>query len=302
MGIIGTGELSKSLMPGVRDWVGHMYNRLPPEYTEIYEVLRSNRNFEEDVNINGIGMASVVPEGTDVSYGDASQGPTQRYVHLDYGRGFIITRNAINDNLYPEVARSFSESLGVGLKATIETVAANVLNRANNSNYTGYDGVELSSALHLYTKGGTYSNELSAATPLSEVGLEQACIDIGGFKDDAGIPMSAMAMKAILPRQLEFEIQRILKSELKNDTAENAINVLRSGRYLPQGYSINHYLTSASKWFIMTNVPKGLRHYLREDLNISNDTVFDSDNMKFKIHWRGSFSWTDPRGIFCNGE
>lgn len=302
MAEINTGAISKALMPGVRTWFGNMYNRYPDEYSKIFDIKMSNKAFEEDVNIHGIGMGAVIPQGEDVEYDTMSQGPVQRYIHVKYGRGFIVTEEAIEDNQYPEIARFMSESLGFGMKQLKETVHANILNRANNSSYTGFDGVELSSAVHKLTKGGTYSNELSVASVLSEASLEQALIDIGGFLDDAGMKLQAQGVRLILPRQLEFEAQRILKSELKNDTAENAINVLKSGRYLPGGCEVNHYLNSATKWFVKTNVPNGLVSFERRGLKIENDTVFDSGNLKYKATERFSCGWTDPRGMFFNGE
>jgi len=302
MAVINAGAISQALMPGIREWFGNMYNRYPEEYSKIFETKKSLKNFESDVNMHGFGMGAVIPEGAGVTYDTMSQGPTKRYVHVEYGRGFIVTRVAMEDNLYPEVARSMSEMMGHGMKQLKETVGANILNRANNSAYVGFDGIELSSAVHKLTKGGTYSNELAVASALSEAALEQALIDIGGFVDDAGLKLQAQGVQLIIPRQLEFEAQRILKSVLKNDTAENAINVLREGRYLPSGFTVNHYLASASKWFIKTNCPKGLMHFDRRPLEIKNDTDFDSENMKFKMTERYSFGWTDPRGLFCNGE
>jgi len=302
MAEINTGAISKALMPGVREWFGNMYNRYPDQYVKIFDTKKSMKNFEEEVNLHGFGMGAVIPEGMGVTYDTMSQGPVKRYVHVEYGRGFIVTRVAIEDNQYPEVARSMSEMLGQGMKQLKETIGANILNRANNSSYVGFDGVELSSAAHLLTKGGTFSNELAVASNLSEASLEQALIDIGGFVDDASLKLQAQGQLLIIPRQLEFEAQRILKSQLKNDTAENAINVLNSGRYLPQGFTVNHFLSSSSKWFVKTNVPKGLTHYERRALEIKNDTDFDSENMKFKMTERYAFGWTDPRGIFCNGE
>lgn len=302
MSEINTGAISKSLMPGVRQWFGDMYNRYPDEYIKIFDVKKSMKNFEEDVNINGFEMGAVIPEGGDVTYTAMSQGGVQRYKHVKYGKGFILTEEAIDDNQYFSLAQACAEKMGHGMKQLKENVHANVLNRANNSSYTGFDAVELSSAVHLLTKGGTYSNELATASNLNEAALEQALIDIGGFVDDAGLKMQAQGVMLIIPRQLEFEAQRILDSELKNDTAENAINVLKSGRYLPQGYTINHFLSSSSKWFIKTNVPHGLTSFERKALEIKNDTVFDSNNIKYKFTERYSCGWTDPRGMFFNGE
>lgn len=289
-------------MPGVEHFVGFGYKRLPEEFSQFFDTRSSDKNFEEGVMQYGFGLAAVLPEGTAVTYDVAGQAGVQRYPMIKYGRGFMITEEAIADNQYQAQIPQLAMSLGDGLRQVIENTAANILNRANSSSYTGVDGIELSSAVHVKGKGGTYSNELATASPLSELSLEQACIDIGGFEDEAGLKISSMGMKLIIPRQLEFETQRILKSELKNDTAENALNILKSGRYLPQGFCLNHYLSSASKWFVKTNVMNGLTHFAREAMSIKNDTVFDSGNLKYMVKRRDAFGWTDPRGIFCNGE
>ncbi len=302
-GIINTGSISKALMPGVREWIGNMYNRYPEEYSKIFETKMSMKNFEEDVFLDGFGYGAVIPEGTGVTYDSMKQIGVQRSIHVEYGRGFIVTRNQIEDNQYQQVARSMSESLAQGMKQLKENVAANVaMNRANNSSYVGWDGVELASSLHLGGKGGTYANELAVAASLSELSLEQALIDIGGFTDLAGMKIQAQGMKLFIPRQLDFEAQRILKSELKNDTAENALNILKSGRYLPGGSEVNHFFSSASKWMIVTNVPNGLLHYQRRALELKNDTDFDSENLKYKMTERYCFNWSDPKGSFYNGE
>ncbi len=295
---INTGALAKALRPGVDTWFGNMYNRFAPEYSEIFDMDKSNMNFEEDVNVHGFGLGVVKPEGEAVSYDTMQQGFLKRYVHIVYALGFIITREAIEDNLYMKLAKSNSEALAESMRQVKETVAANVLNRAFNSSYVGADGLELCSTAHLLSKGGTFSNELATAADLSEASLEQALIDIAGFVDDASLKMQARGRKLIVPRQLEFEAQRILQSEYQNDTANNAVNVLMKGRYLPEGMCINHYLTDEDAWFIKTDVPHGMRHFERRALMIDNDTEFDTDNMKFKASERYSFGWTDPRGIF----
>lgn len=298
MAIINTGALAKALRPGVNTWFGNMYNRYPDEFPAIFDKETSNMNFEEDVNVHGFGLGVVKPEGTAVSYDSMQQGFIKRYIHIVYGLGFIITREAIEDNLYMKMAKAQTESLAHSMKQVKETVAANVLNRAFNNAYVGADGLELCSTAHLLSKGGTYQNTLTTAADLSEASLEQALIDIGGFVDDAGLKMQARGQKLILPRQLEFEAQRILKSTLQSDSANNNINVLLSGRYIPGGCAVNHYLTDADAWFIKTDAPNGLRHFERRALQIDNDTEFDSDNMKFKATERYSFGWTDPRGIY----
>lgn len=296
--MINTGSLASALRPGVHQWFGAMYNRYPDEYAQIFDKEISNMNYEIDVNLHGFGLGVVKPEGENISYDTMQQGFKKTYYHIVYGLGFIITREAIEDNLYMKMAKMQAEALAVSMKQVKETVAANVLNRAFNSSYAGADGIELCSSVHLLSGGGTYANELATPSDLSEAALEQALIDIGGFVDDRSLKMQAQGMKLIVPRQLEFEAQRILNSEMQNDTANNAVNVLKSGRYLPAGHIVNHYLTDADAWFIKTNVPHGLMHFERRALQIDNDTDFDSDNMKFKATERYSFGFTDPRGIF----
>ena len=298
MAIINTGSLAKALWPGVNKWFGHGYDEHSMEYKEIFKETRSDKNFEEDVNSYGLGLAVVKPEGENVSYDSMAQGFLKRYVHSTVALGFIVTREQIEDNQYMELAEQRSKSLAFSMRQTKENVAANVLNRAFNSSYTGADGVELCSTAHLLSKGGTFKNELSTAADLSEASLEQACIDIMDHKDDAGLRISVMPRKLIIPKELCFEAERILKSSLQNDTANNALNALKSKGVLPEGYAVNHYLTDSDAFFLLTNAPDGMKHFQRRDVAIDNDTDFDSENMKFKASERYVFGWTDPRGIF----
>ena len=295
---INTGAIAKALRPGVNTWFGNMYARYPDEHKEIFDSESSSMNFEEDVNVHGFGLGVVKPEGEAVTYDTMQQGFLKRYIHIVYALGFIVTREAIEDNLYMKLAKSNSEALALSMKQVKETVAANVLNRAFNNTYTGADGLELCSTAHLLSKGGTFANELATAADLSEASLEQCLIDIAGFVDDANLKMQVKGRKLVIPRQLEFEASRILHSEYQNDTANNAINALYKGRYLPDGFCVNHYLTDTDAFFIKTDCPHGLRHFVRRSLMIDNDTEFDTDNMKFKASERYSFGWTDPRGIF----
>lgn len=298
MAVISTGSLAKALWPGVNAFFGLAYNEHPVEYKEIFKEERSEMNFEEDVNVYGSGLALVKPEGENISYDEMAQGFLKRYTHVTYGLGFILTREMIEDNLYMKLAEQRSKALAFSMRQTKENVAANVLNRAFNSSYTGADGVELCSTAHLKSKGGTFKNELTTAADLSEASLEQCIIDIMDFENDAGLKISAMPRKLIVPTELCFEAERILKSNLQNNTDTNAINALKSKGVLPEGYAVNHYLTDSDAFFVLTNVPEGMKHFQRRDLAIENDTDFDSENMKFKATERYSFGWTDPRGIF----
>lgn len=298
MAIINTGALAKALRPGVNAWFGNAYARYADEYSQIFDIEKSFMNFEEDVNVHGFGLAVAKPEGTTITYDTMQQGWTKRYSHIVYGLGFILTREAIEDNLYMKLAKSQAEAIAISMKQTKETVAANILNRAFSNSYVGADGLELCSTAHLLSKGGTYQNKLTTSADLSEAALEQCMIDIAGFVDDAGLRMQAMAQKLIIAPANQFEAARILKSEFQNDTANNAINALKAGGYLPQGFVVNHYLTDSDAFFLKTNVADGLKHFVRRELSMDNDTDFDSDNMKFKATERYSFGWTDPRGVF----
>ena len=299
MAIIGTGNLPKSLLPGVNAWVGGSYAQYPMEYEQIFKSYNSAKNYEQDVTLGPTGLLQVKPEGQAIHYDDFKQGFVKNYTHVVYASGFIITREEMDDNQYAELAQKRSEMLGRSARITKEQLAANVLNRAFNNTYLGADGLELCSTLHLLEKGGTYQNELTTAADLSEAAIEQACIDIAALKDGANKTIMAQPRKLIVPAALQFEAERILFSALQNDTANNAINALQSKRMLPEGYAVNHFLTDADAWFILTDIPDGLKHFQRDALQVSNDTPeFETENMKFKVRERYVFGWTDPRGIF----
>lgn len=296
--MINTGAISKALRPGVNSWFGLSYNQYPEEWKEIFDMETSIMNFEEDVNVHGFGLAVVKPEGVALSYDTMQQSILQRYIHVTYALGYIISREAIEDNLYVKLAQQRTEALARSMKQTKENIAANILNRAFNSSYTGADALSLCNSAHLLTKGGTMSNVPTVAADLSEAALEQAMIDIGGFVDDASLRMMAKGMKLIVPRQLEFEAERILNSVLRVGSAENDLNAMKSLGKLPGGAVMNHYLTSASAWFIKTDVQNGLKMFQRRALEVENDTDFDTENVKFKSSERYSFGWTDFRGLY----
>ncbi len=297
--MINTGAIAKALRPGVNAWFGLAYNQFPEQWKEIFDmgIAMSGMNFEEDVNVNGLGLASVKPEGTSINYDTMQQGFTKRYVHVTYGQGYIITREAIEDNLYVKLAKQRAESLANGMRQTKENVAANILNRAFTSAYAGADGLELCSASHLLSKGGTFSNLISPGADLSEAALEQMLIQIGGFVDDASLRMQTKGMKLIIPRQLEFEAQRILGNSMRPGTAERDINAMVSLSKLPQGYTLNNYLSDDDAFFIKTDCQNGLKMFQRRALEVKDDSDFDTENVKFKATERYSFGWTDPRSI-----
>jgi len=300
MGVITTGSLAKALWPGVNAFFGTSYKEWPMEYTDLYAVESSGKAFEEDVGISGFGLAVEKTQGSGVMYDEARQAYIQRYVNRTYALGFIITEEAIEDNQYnlAVLGKRDARALAFSMRQTKEILAANGYNRAFNSSYTFGDGKEMCATDHPLFAGGTFANELAVSADLSEASLEQSLIDIGAFVNDRGMKIS------ILPRSLhihpnnQFEAERILKSVLQNDSANNAINALRSTGAFPGGVKMNHYFTDADAWFIRTNCPDGLKYFNRVDTTFKPDNDFDTGNAKFKSRFRCSFGITDPRAIY----
>jgi len=298
MAIVTTGSFTKALWPGVNAWYGKTYNQFSTEYDKIFSTHKSRKAFEEDVGYSGFGLAQIKGEGAGVSYDSMKQGFITRYAHVEYGLGFVITRNAVEDDLYDVVGERKASSLAMSLRQTKETVAANVLNRAFNLSYTGGDGKEMCATDHPNVAGGTWSNELATAADISEAALEQACIDLGKFTNDRGLKIAVKATKLVIPVDLQFEAGKIMKTEYEVGTANNTVNLVRSK--FPAGMVINHYLTDTDAWFIMTDTPHGLKHFERRADDFASDNDFDTDNAKYKATARYSFSWTDPRGIYAS--
>ena len=267
---------------GVYANFGMSYKKYPLEYPMIFETKKSAQAFEEVVSSSGFGLPVVMPEGQSVTYDDAKQGFVSRWTHIQYGLGFIITRNMMNDGI--GIAKSLAKGteLGFSMRTGIETLGANVLNRAFTAAYAGGDGLELCSTLHVNKAGGTYANELSTAADLSETSLEQACIDIAGLTDDRGKQIAIKPLRLIVHRNDDFDAQRILRSELRVDTANNDINALRSMGTIPGGHYVNHFLTDTDAWFIITDCEHGMCHFEREKARMTIDNDFDTDNAKFK--------------------
>lgn len=225
------------------------------------------------------------------------QGFVTRYNHVKYGLGFAITQEMIDDDQYMIVAQKRSKALAFSMRQTKEIVAANVYNRAFNSSYTGGDAKELCATDHPNVAGGTYANELTTAADLSEAALEQAMIDLMAFTNDRGLKIAVMSTGLIIPSALTFEADRILKSPLRTSSDNNDINALKMGGWIPK-VTVNHYLTDSDAWFLLTNVPDGMKYFERKADTFSEDNDFDSDNLKYKAVARYAFGWTDPRGIF----
>ena len=297
--MISVAAYARALMPGVNSWYGMGYNEFPEEWREIFDEYTSEKNFEEDVNTYGMGLATVKPEAGAIQYGNMGQGWITRYQHATYGLGFVITREAIEDNLYKELAEQRSKALGMSIRQTRENVAANILNNAFSSSVTYGDGLSLCNTANLLSKGGTYSNTPTNAVDLSEAALEDALIAIAGFVNDAGLRIAVRAQKLIIPPFAQFEAKRILGNDMRPETANRDINALVKMGMFPQGYVVNHYLTDNNAWFIKTDIMDGLKHFERRPVEITNDTAdFDTENMKFKGTYRDSFGCTDKRAIY----
>ena len=298
MSIISRGSILEALRPGIHAFYGLGYNRYEDEYKSIFDVKTSSLNYERDVNMYGFGMAAVKNEGSSVEYDVLSEAFSYNYVHVPYARAFSITHEAMMDGQYMKIAEVASTAMCKSMRETKETVAANVLNLAFGTTLVYADALQLCSTANLLSGGGTFQNRLTTDADLSEASLEQALIDIGGFVSDRNLKSKVMARKLIIPLNLQFEAARILKSTLRVSSAENDINAIKEGMYVPEGAVVNHYLTDADAWFIKTDVDQGLQHFVREPVKIDMDTEFNTDNLLVKFYERYSFGCTDKRGIF----
>lgn len=296
---ITTGNWAKALWPGVKKWYGQAYDEHGVEYSKLFATSSSRKAFEEDMGTSMFGLAAVKPEGQQVSYDTAQQGFLTRYTHVTYGLGFIITREMVDDDQYDVIGKKRAQGLAFSMRQTKEVVAANVYNRAFNSNYTGGDGVELLSTAHVNVVGANYANETTAAT-LSEAALEDLCIDIMQAKNDRDLNIALIPQTLIINPELVFEADRILNSPLRVGTADNDLNALKNMGKFPGGVVVNHYLTDTNAYFIRTNCPDGMKHYERRADDFTEDNDFDTDNQKYKATGRYSFGWTDPRGLYGN--
>ena len=299
-GLITTASHPKALWPGIKQWWGQVYDEHPVEYTDLFDSDTSGQNYEEDVQLTGFGLAPRKSEGQGVTYDSEIQGFTTRYTHIAYALGYIVTKEELDDNLYEQVSRKRSAALAMSFRQTKENVAANVYNRAFNSSYTGGDGIQLCSTAHVNTSGGTWANRPTVDVDLSEAALEDAVIAIMGLQNDRGLLISVTPQTLIIPRQEVFNAQRILHSSYQTGNANNDINVLKSGNYIPGGFKVNHYLTSPHAWFIRNNIPgkTGLKYFERVGIQFDQDNDFDTMNAKAKGYERYSFGWTDPRAIW----
>lgn len=285
----------EALWPGIKAWFGKMYNEHPAEWSRIFEKDSSDKYQEKVVETTGFGLAPIKTEGSSVAYDTDGQGSSTTLTHVVYALGYVVTREELDDNLYREVSERRAKGLAFSMRQTAEIVHANILNRAFNSSYTGGDGVELCSAAHP-TRAGNQSNLLTAAD-LSETALEDAVKTINQVKNARGLRIAVRPRRLIISTDDEFNAQRILKSELRVGTANNDVNALRVMGSIPEIAS-NHYLTDMDAWFIQTDVPEGLLSYWRNEVELTKDQDFDTENAKAKARMRFAAGWADFRSLY----
>ena len=291
-------QLVKELEPGLNALFGLEYDRYENQHTEIFDSESSDRAFEEEVMLGGFGNAEVKPEGSGVVYEAAQETFTARYTHETIAMGFSITEEAIEDNLYDSLSARYTKALARAMAYTKQVKAAAVLNTAFAAGTTYGDGQPLCSTAHPLVSGGTNSNEPAVAADLNETSLEASVIQIGQWTDERGLLIAAMPRKLIIPSNLQFVATRLLETEGRVGTADNDINALRNNGSVPEGYAVNHYLTDTDAWFLMTDVPNGLKHFVRAPMATSMDADFDTGNSRYKARERYSFGVSDPLGIF----
>ena len=294
---ISRAQLVKELEPGLNALFGLEYKNYADEWSEIFETETSDGAFEEEVMLAGFSNAAVKAEGQGVTFDDAQETFTARYTNETIALAFAITEEAIEDNLYDRLASRYTKALARSMASTKNIKGAAVLNNAFDSNFAGGDGKELCATDHP-TLAGTVSNELTTAAELNETSLEQSLIDIAAFTDERGLKIAAQGTKLVIPSALQFTADRLMNSAGRTGTADNDINAIRNMGMIPQGYTVNHYLTSAKKFFIMTDVPNGLKHFNRSPIKTSMEGDFDTGNVRYKARERYVFGFSDPRGIF----
>ena len=291
-------QFAKMLEPGLNTLFGLEYDSYPPEYSAVFSANSSQKAYEEDVLLEGFGAAPVKNEGASVSYDSASQQWTARYQHETVALAFSITEEAEEDGLYGSIAARYAKALARSMASTKEIKAANVLN--NSTSTAGGDGVSLLNTAHP-TRSGNQSNTLATAADLSETSLEQILIQIADMKDDRGLRIAAQGQMLVIPTAYSFVAERLLESQLRTGTADNDINAIRSGGYLPKGYHVMRRLTDSDAFFIVTDVPDGLKHFQRSPLKKGMEGDFETGNVRYKVRERYSFGFTDWRGIFGTG-
>ena len=295
---ISRAQLSKELEPGLNALFGMEYARYENQHSEVFTTESSDRAFEEEVMLSGFGAAPTKSEGTGVAFDDANEAYTARYNHETIALAFSITEEAVEDNLYDRLSSRYTKALARSMAHTKQVKGAAVLNNAFDSSVTGGDGLELCSTAHVLTTGSTFANEPSTAADLNETSLEDALIKIAGFVDERGLIVALRGQKLIIPRQLQFVAERIMATSLRVGTADNDTNAIKSMGMLPQGYSVNDFLTDTDAWFVLTDAPRGFLHFDRVSLSTGMEADFDTGNMRYKARERYSFGYSDPRCVF----
>ena len=294
---ISRAQLVKELEPGLNALFGLEYKQYVNEAAEVFDTENSDRAFEEEVMLAGFANAAVKPEGQGVTFDSAQETFTARYTNETIALAFAITEEAIEDNLYDRLASRYTKALARSMANTKQVKGAGVLNNAFSTSYVGGDGKALFATDHP-TLAGSFKNELSTAADLNETSLEQALIDIAAFTDERGLKIAARGTKLVIPSALQFTAERLLKSVGRTGTADNDISAVVSMNVIPQGYVVNHYLTDTDAWFIKTDVPNGLKHFVRAPIKTAMEGDFETGNVRYKARERYSFGWSDWRGVF----
>jgi hypothetical protein len=295
---ISRAQLLKELLPGLNALFGLEYAKYGEEHKEIYETETSERSFEEETKLSGFSAAPVKNEGSAIAYDNAQEAWTARYTHETIAMGFSITEEAVEDNLYDSLSSRYTKALARGMAYTKQVKAAYVLNNAFTGGPTYGDGVVLCSTAHPLVSGGTNSNTPSTAADLNETSLENAVIQIAAWTDERSLLIAAKPKKLVVPPSLMFVATRLLETELRVSTADNDINALKNNGSIPEGYTVNHFLTDTNAWFLLTDVPNGLKHFVRTPMSTGMDGDFDTGNVRYKARERYSFGVSDPLGIF----
>jgi hypothetical protein len=297
---ISRAQLLKELLPGLNALFGLEYARYGEEHKEIYESETSERSFEEETKLSGFSAAPVKNEGSAIAYDNAQEAWTARYNHETIALGFSLTEEAIEDNLYDSLSARYTKALARAMAYTKQVKAANVLNNGftNSQQYYGGDNVPLFSAAHPLVSGGTNSNIPSTPADLNETSLENAVIQIAAWTDERGLLIAAKPRKLVVPPALQFVATRLLETELRVGTNDNDVNALKNNGSIPEGYTINHFLTDNNAWFLTTDVPNGMKHFVRSPMATSMDGDFDTGNVRYKARERYSFGWSDPLGMY----
>jgi len=295
---ISRAQLLKELLPGLNALFGLQYATYDQEHKEIYETETSERSFEEETKLSGFSAAPVKNEGSAIAYDNAQEAWTARYNHETIALGFSLTEEAIEDNLYDSLSARYTKALARAMAYTKQVKAAAVLNNGFSSNYLGGDGVALFSASHPLITGGVNSNIPTTPADLNETSLEAAVIQISLWTDERGLLIAAKPKKLIVPSSLQFVATRLLETELRVGTTDNDINALKNNGSISEGYAVNHFLTDTNAWFLTTDVPNGMKHFVRSPLANSMDGDFDTGNVRYKSRERYSFGWSDPLGMY----